>query len=147
MARRVETFHIRASHQHHLGLLSPSKRQNIAQKLTQHRRVGQTHLNFHRSERDWSSGKVATLEEEEEEEEEEWEHDDDEEIWGEEEHDLFSNDIIPNSILDSMDPEGSIDRISELFRDGKFWFDLLIWFILIDFLSAIASDPSLDMYT
>lgn len=39
-------------------------------------------------------------------------------------------DIIPNALLDQIDPDGAIDRLPELFSDPKFWKDSAIWFFL-----------------
>ena len=48
----------------------------------------------------------------------------DEEDYNEDDDDLFEEGIlIPNPILDAVDPEGAADRIGELFMDPKWWRD------------------------
>lgn len=59
-------------------------------------------------------------------EEDEDEYDDDE---YDDDDDEFE-DIIPNALLDQIDPDGAIDRLPELFSDPKFWKDSAIWFFL-----------------
>ena len=40
------------------------------------------------------------------------------------------DDIIPNALLDQIDPDGAIERLPELFSDPQFWKDSVIWFFL-----------------
>ena len=40
------------------------------------------------------------------------------------------DDIIPNALLDQIDPDGAIERLPELFSDPQFWKDSAIWFFL-----------------
>lgn len=75
-------------------------------------------------------------------------NDDDDDIWDddEEEYDMFGNDIIPNPILDSMDPDGAAERFPELARDPRFWFDMLLFVTFLDLLSIIGPrDPYPDI--
>jgi hypothetical protein len=64
--------------------------------------------------------------------EDEDEDDDDDDDWEEddEDKDLFENAIIPNSLLDSMDPDGAADRFPELARDPRFWVDICLFIAL-----------------
>lgn len=69
--------------------------------------------------------------------------DDDEE--NEEEYELFGDVLIPNPLLDSMDPDGAAERFPELARDPRFWFDMLLFVAFLDFLSyAGPRDPFPD---
>ncbi len=64
--------------------------------------------------------------------------DDDFELWG--------NTIIPNPLLDSMDPDGAADRFPELARDPRFWFDMAIFIAVLNFLSSVGPrDPFPDI--
>ena len=65
------------------------------------------------------------------------EYDDDDDVENDESYDMFSNTLIPNPILDSIDPEGSADRFEELASDPKFWFDLFLFLAFINFVSYI----------
>jgi len=49
--------------------------------------------------------------------------------------------IIPNVQLDSIDPDGSIERLSDLFSDPKFWRDTVILLLVF---SAGSLDNPLD---
>ncbi|GAX22370.1 hypothetical protein FisN_3Hu422 [Fistulifera solaris] len=72
--------------------------------------------------------------------------DDDDDLWDddEEDYDLLGNDIIPNPILDNMDPDGAAERFPELARDPRFWFDMLLFVTFLDLLSIIGPrDPSI----
>lgn len=74
------------------------------------------------------------------------EDEDEDDFWDEEEYDLFGNDIIPNPILDSMDPDGAAERFPELARDPRFWFDMLLFVTFLDLLSIIGPrDPYPDI--
>ena len=70
-----------------------------------------------------------------------FENDDDDEYDEEDEDEYYDDDdddeddddydeIIPNALLDQIDPDGAIDRLPELFSDAKFWKDSAIWFLL-----------------
>ncbi|KAL3921107.1 MAG: hypothetical protein SGILL_002924 [Bacillariaceae sp.] len=63
---------------------------------------------------------------------EEFEDDDDEPLGG-----VFQDVLIPNPILDSIDPDGAADRFPELARDPKFWFDMVLFLAFINFVSFI----------
>ena len=66
------------------------------------------------------------------EDEDDYLYEDDEEDYG-----LFSNVIIDNPILDSIDPDGAAERFPELARDPRFWFDMFLFISFLNFLSAI----------
>ena len=61
----------------------------------------------------------------------------DEDEYEEEEYDLFGDEIIPNPLLDSMDPDGAAERFPELARDPKFWFEMFLFISFLNFLSDI----------
>jgi hypothetical protein len=48
---------------------------------------------------------------------------------------LWSDVLIPNPLLDNMDPDGAAERFPELARDGRFWFDMLLFVAFLDFVS------------
>eukprot|EP00545_Synedropsis_sp_CCMP1620_P012420 CAMPEP_0119011108 /NCGR_PEP_ID=MMETSP1176-20130426/5462_1 /TAXON_ID=265551 /ORGANISM="Synedropsis recta cf, Strain CCMP1620" /LENGTH=169 /DNA_ID=CAMNT_0006963883 /DNA_START=13 /DNA_END=522 /DNA_ORIENTATION=- len=56
--------------------------------------------------------------------------------------------LIPNPLLDNIDPEGSSERMGELFSDQKFWFDIGLLLLFLNFLDNLR-DPgvfdALDM--
>ena len=67
---------------------------------------------------------------------EDWDEEDDDD-----EYDDFDDDeVIPNPILDSIDPDGALDRLPELFADGTFWRDLSILSVLYLFYAADGYD-------
>jgi hypothetical protein len=67
--------------------------------------------------------------------------DDDEPVYG-----LFGNEIIPNELLDNIDPDGAADRFPELARDPRFWFDMFLFVAFLDFLSWVGPrDPFPDL--
>jgi transglutaminase-like putative cysteine protease len=70
--------------------------------------------------------------------EEDDEDDDDDDDYG-----LFSDVIIDNPLLDSMDPDGTAERFPELARDPRFWLDMVLLFAFLDFLSAVGPRDSL----
>jgi len=74
--------------------------------------------------------------------EEKWEDE-----WEEmEKHDLLGNVLIPNPILDNIDPDGAADRFPELARDPRFWFDMVLFLAFLDFLSFVGPrDPFPDL--
>jgi hypothetical protein len=51
--------------------------------------------------------------------------------------DLFENVIIPNPLLDSIDPDGASERFPELARDPRFWFDMALFVCFLNFLSYV----------
>jgi len=78
--------------------------------------------------------------------EEQWEEDGYSDETMPERHDLLGNVLIPNPLLDSMDPDGAADRFPELARDPRFWFDMFLFFAFLDFLSFIGPrDPFPDL--
>jgi hypothetical protein len=83
------------------------------------------------------------------EDDEDWEDDDDddEDDDGEINYDyLFENTVIPNPLLDSIDPDGAADRFPELARDPRFWFDMALFIAFLNFLSfAGPRDPFPDI--
>eukprot|EP00980_Cylindrotheca_fusiformis_P017415 scaffold5407_cov132-Cylindrotheca_fusiformis.AAC.5 len=84
-------------------------------------------------------------------EDDDWEDDDDEDYDDEEEDDygLFSNVLIDNPLLDSIDPDGAAERFPELARDPWFWIDMLLFFAFLNFLSSIGPQdyfPDLPWY-
>lgn len=70
-----------------------------------------------------------------EEDEDDWDDDDDED--DDDDLGLFSNVLIDNPILDSIDPDGAAERFPELARDPRFWFDMFLFVVFLDLLSAI----------
>lgn len=61
-------------------------------------------------------------------------------------YDLFANEIIPNPLLDSIDPDGAADRFPELARDPRFWFDMVLFISFLNFLSDLGPrDPFPDI--
>jgi hypothetical protein len=55
--------------------------------------------------------------------------------------DLKYQGIIPNPILDNIDPEGSAERVGELFSDRQFWWDLGMLLLFLNFLDNLR-DPA-----
>lgn len=75
--------------------------------------------------------------------------DEDYEDVDDEEYGFFGNAVIPNPLLDSIDPDGAADRFPELARDPWFWIDMLIFVAVLDFLSyagARESLPTVDWF-
>jgi hypothetical protein len=81
--------------------------------------------------------------EEEEEEDDEYLEDDDDDDDDDESYDLFSNVIIDNPLLDSIDPDGAAERFPELARDPKFWLDIFLFICVLDFLSLMGPQDNL----
>lgn len=70
-------------------------------------------------------------EEEEWSDEEEWDSDSDsDDEYDSDDDDDDYDDIIPNALLDNIDPDGAVDRLPELFADKQFWKDSTLWFLL-----------------
>lgn len=95
-------------------------------------------------------GKFAGDEEEEEDSDEFYDVDDeyddefdDDEDEDEDEYGLFSNVIIDNPLLDSMDPDGSAERFPELAKDPRFWLDMVLFLAFLNFLSDVGPRDSL----
>jgi hypothetical protein len=63
--------------------------------------------------------------------------DDDDDEFDDEIKETFANVLIPNPVLDNIDPDGAAERFPELARDAKFWFELVLFLIFLDFLSFI----------
>ena len=62
---------------------------------------------------------------------------------------LFSNVLIDNPILDSIDPDGAAERFPELARDPRFWFDMVLFITFLDLLSTIGPQntfPDIPFY-
>mmetsp|Transcript_10174 Transcript_10174/g.22409 ORF Transcript_10174/g.22409 Transcript_10174/m.22409 type:complete len:645 (+) Transcript_10174:28-1962(+) len=92
-------------------------------------------------------------EEEEDDDEDEFDNDyddfdeeDEEYDLYEEETELLGNVLIPNPLLDSMDPDGAAERFPEIARDPRFWFDMALFVAFLNFLSyAGPRDPYPDL--
>ena len=54
-----------------------------------------------------------------------------------EEYGLLGDALIPNPLLDSIDPDGAAERFPEIARDPKFWFEMFLFIVFLDFLSAV----------
>jgi len=61
----------------------------------------------------------------------------DEDERDDESYEMFSNTVIPNPILDSIDPDGSADRFPELAADPRFWLDMFLFIAFLNFISFI----------
>jgi hypothetical protein len=72
-------------------------------------------------------------------EDEEDDYDDDED----DEYGLFSNVIIENPLLDSIDPDGAFDRFPELASDPRFWLDMVLFIAFLNFLSDVGPRDAL----
>lgn len=63
-----------------------------------------------------------------------------------ESYDMLSNTIIPNPILDSIDPDGAAERFPELAADPRFWFDMFLFIAFLNFVSFVGPrNPFPDM--
>lgn len=72
--------------------------------------------------------------------EEDWDEEDDEDDLDDEDDEdygMFSNVLIDNPILDRIDPDGAAERFPELARDPRFWFDMVLFIALLNWLSAV----------
>lgn len=68
----------------------------------------------------------------------EYDDDNDEDYEDDDEsRDVFSNTVIPNPILDSIDPDGAAERFPELAADPRFWFDMFLFIAFLNFISFI----------
>ena len=54
-----------------------------------------------------------------------------------ESYDMFSNTVIPNPLLDSIDPDGAAERFPELAADPRFWLDMFLFIAFLNFISFI----------
>ena len=82
-------------------------------------------------------------------EDDDWEDADDDDDNEDEDLGLFSNVLIDNPILDSIDPDGAAERFPELARDPRFWFDMVLFITFLDLISAIGpqnSFPDIPFY-
>lgn len=61
----------------------------------------------------------------------------DDEDYDDESEEVFSNTLIPNPILDSIDPDGAAERFPELAADPRFWFDMFLFIAFLNFISFI----------
>ena len=89
-------------------------------------------------------GENEKLDEDDDREEDDDDDDDEDEDLG-----LFSNVLIDNPILDSIDPDGAAERFPELARDPRFWFDMVLFITFLDLISAIGpqnSFPDIPFY-
>ena len=75
------------------------------------------------------------------EDEDDYEDEDDDD--DDDEYGLFSNVIIDNPLLDSMDPDGSAERFPELAKDPKFWLDMVLFIAFLNFLSDVGPRDTL----
>ena len=85
-----------------------------------------------------SASNVGDYYDDEEDDDEDYYYDDDddeEEV--DDEYSMFGSAVIPNPLLDSIDPDGAAERFPELARDPKFWIDMLVFIAVLDFLSDI----------
>lgn len=84
-----------------------------------------------------------------EEDDEDFEEDDDDYLYteiDEEDRELLSNTLIPNPLLDSIDPDGAAERFPEIASDPRFWFDVALFIAFLNFLSwAAPRDPYPDL--
>ncbi len=64
-------------------------------------------------------------------------NDDEDEDYEDDSDEVFSNTLIPNPILDSIDPDGAAERFPELAADPRFWFDMFLFIAFLNFISFI----------
>lgn len=64
-------------------------------------------------------------------------YDEDDEDYEDDSRDVFSDSLIPNPILDSIDPDGAAERFPELAADPRFWFDMFLFIAFLNFISFI----------
>ena len=64
-------------------------------------------------------------------------YDEDDEDYEDDSRDVFSDTLIPNPILDSIDPDGAAERFPELAADPRFWFDMFLFIAFLNFISFI----------
>jgi hypothetical protein len=90
------------------------------------------------------------VDDDEDENDEDGDDDEDEDDWSYSDdfgnYNLLGNELIPNPLLDSVDPDGAADRFHELARDPRFWFDMVLFVAFLDLLSlAGPRDPFPDL--
>jgi len=86
-------------------------------------------------------GYDAEFDEEDDYYEEDYEEDYDSDDEDEDE-DFEEGILIPNPILDSVDPEGTSERIGELFEDPKFWKDMAAVALVVWAVYYLTYDPT-----
>ena len=86
-------------------------------------------------------GYGAEFDEEDDDYEEDYEEDYDSDDEDEDE-DFEEGILIPNPILDSVDPEGASERIGELFEDPKFWKDMAVVALVVWTVYYLTYDPT-----
>lgn len=86
-------------------------------------------------------GYDAEFDEEDYDYEEDYEEDYDSDDEDEDE-DFEEGILIPNPILDSVDPEGASERIGELFEDPKFWKDMAVVALVVWTVYYLTYDPT-----
>ena len=64
-------------------------------------------------------------------------YDDEDEDYDDDSKEVFSNTVIPNPLLDSIDPDGAAERFPELAADPRFWFDMFLFITFLNFISFI----------
>jgi len=77
--------------------------------------------------------------------EDEYEDDDEDDYYDEDDDDDdeeedFDDILIPNSQLDSMDPDGAAERFGELASDPKFWFEFTLFVLFYNFILYLGRD-------
>lgn len=60
--------------------------------------------------------------------------------------DIGNQGIIPNPILDSIDPEGAADRFPELLQDKKFWVDTCLLLLFLNFMDNIRTGEMFEIW-
>ena len=45
--------------------------------------------------------------------------------------------VIPNALLDNIDPDGALSRMDELLTNGKFWRDICLMLLALNFLDNL----------
>lgn len=86
-------------------------------------------------------GYDAEFDEEDDDYEEDYEEDYDSDDEDKDE-DFEEGILIPNPILDSVDPEGASERIGELFEDPKFWKDMAVVALVVWTVYYLTYDPT-----
>jgi hypothetical protein len=72
--------------------------------------------------------------------------DDDDYDDDDEDYELLGDVLIPNPLLDSIDPDGASERFPELASDPKFWLDMVLFVAFLNFLSGVGpQDPFPDI--
>ena len=84
-------------------------------------------------------GYDAEFDEEEDDYGEDYEEDYDSD---DEDEDFEEGILVPNPILDSVDPEGASERIGELFEDPKFWKDMAVVALVVWTVYYLTYDPT-----